>query len=79
MKTLLLVSFFLLSHLYTSYSQKYNAIYSFGDSVSDTGNLCVNGKPSSLTLAQPPYGETFFGKVTCRCSDGRLVVDFLGI
>ncbi|KAJ4757288.1 GDSL esterase/lipase [Rhynchospora pubera] len=77
MKTLVLLSFFLLSYLHPSYSQKYNAIYSFGDSVSDTGNLCVNGKPSSLTLAQPPYGMTFFGKVTCRCSDGRLVVDFL--
>jgi phospholipase/lecithinase/hemolysin len=77
MKTLVLISFFLLSYLHTSYSQNYNAIYSFGDSVSDTGNLCVNGKPSSLTLAQPPYGMTYFGKVTCRCSDGRLVVDFL--
>lgn len=78
MKTLVLIFFFLLSYLHTSYSQKYNAIYSFGDSVSDTGNLCVSGRPSSLTLAQPPYGETYFGKVTCRCSDGRLVVDFLG-
>jgi hypothetical protein len=58
--------------------QKYNAIFSFGDSMSDTGNLCVNGPPAGLTLTQPPYGETFFGRATCRCSDGRLVVDFLG-
>jgi hypothetical protein len=58
--------------------QKYNAIFSFGDSMSDTGNLCVNGAPAGLTLTQPPYGETFFGRATCRCSDGRLVVDFLG-
>jgi hypothetical protein len=59
--------------------QKFNAIYSFGDSMSDTGNLCVNGPPAGLTLTQPPYGETFFGRATCRCSDGRLVVDFLGM
>jgi hypothetical protein len=58
--------------------QKFNAIFSFGDSMSDTGNLCVNGPPAGLTLTQPPYGETFFGRATCRCSDGRLVVDFLG-
>jgi len=57
--------------------QKFNAIFSFGDSMSDTGNLCVNGPPAGLTLTQPPYGETFFGRATCRCSDGRLVVDFL--
>ena len=59
-------------------AQRYNAIWSFGDSISDTGNLCVNGAPAGLTLTQPPYGETFFGRATCRCSDGRLVVDFLG-
>lgn len=58
-------------------AQRYNAIYSFGDSISDTGNLCVGGCPSWLTTGQPPYGETFFGRATCRCSDGRLVVDFL--
>ena len=58
--------------------QKFNAIFSFGDSMSDTGNLCVNGPPAGLTLTEPPYGETFFGRATCRCSDGRLVVDFLG-
>ncbi|KAJ3683063.1 hypothetical protein LUZ60_013290 [Juncus effusus] len=77
MKTLVIISFFLFSNLHLSYSQKYNAIYSFGDSISDTGNLCVGGRDPSLTLTQPPYGMTFFGKPTCRCSDGRLVVDFL--
>ncbi|KAF8698208.1 hypothetical protein HU200_035727 [Digitaria exilis] len=57
--------------------QKFNAIFSFGDSMSDTGNLCVNGPPAGLTLTQPPYGETFFGRATCRCSDGRLVSTLL--
>ncbi|XP_072998542.1 GDSL esterase/lipase At5g45910-like [Typha latifolia] len=71
---LFLLSF---SFQYSSYAQSYNALYSFGDSISDTGNLCVNGNPSWLTTAQPPYGETFFGRPTGRCSDGRVIVDFL--
>ncbi|KAL6865227.1 hypothetical protein ACP4OV_016378 [Aristida adscensionis] len=58
-------------------AQRYNAIYSFGDSISDAGNLCVGGCPSWLTTGQAPYGETFFGRPTGRCSDGRLIVDFL--
>lgn len=58
-------------------AQKYNAIFSFGDSITDTGNLCTNGKPSQITFTQPPYGETYFGTPTCRCCDGRVIVDFL--
>lgn len=74
----LLVAFLVVSSSFLAVSgQKFNAIFSFGDSMSDTGNLCVNGPPAGLTLTQPPYGETFFGRATCRCSDGRLVVDFL--
>ena len=57
---------------------RYEAIYSFGDSISDTGNLCVGGCPSWLTTGQSPYGETFFGRPTGRCSDGRVIIDFLG-
>jgi len=75
----LVVAFLAVSSAFLAVSgQKFNAIFSFGDSMSDTGNLCVNGAPAGLTLTQPPYGETFFGRATCRCSDGRLVVDFLG-
>jgi hypothetical protein len=75
----LLVAFLALCSGFSAvHGQKFNAIFSFGDSMSDTGNLCVNGPPTGLTLTQPPYGETFFGRATCRCSDGRLVVDFLG-
>uniref|UniRef100_A0A0E0HL45 Esterase n=1 Tax=Oryza nivara TaxID=4536 RepID=A0A0E0HL45_ORYNI len=59
-------------------AQKYNAVYNFGDSITDTGNLCTNGRPSQITFTQPPYGETYFGSPTCRCCDGRVVVDFLG-
>ena len=62
-------------------SQSYNAIYSFGDSISDTGNLCTGsgGCPSWLTTGQLPYGQTHFGRPTGRCTDGRVVVDFLGV
>lgn len=58
--------------------KSYKAIFSFGDSLSDAGNLIVNGTPKALTTARPPYGMTFFRKPTGRCSNGRLVVDFLG-
>ena len=58
-------------------AQKYNALYNFGDSITDTGNLCTNGRPSQITFTQPPYGETYFGTPTCRCCDGRVIVDFL--
>ncbi|KQK03299.1 GDSL esterase/lipase At5g45910 isoform X2 [Brachypodium distachyon] len=60
-----------------SSSQGYNAIYNFGDSISDTGNLCLGGCPSWLTTGQPPYGKNYFGRPTGRCSDGRVFVDFL--
>uniref|UniRef100_A0A0E0DW40 Esterase n=1 Tax=Oryza meridionalis TaxID=40149 RepID=A0A0E0DW40_9ORYZ len=62
--------------------RQYKAMFSFGDSLTDTGNICVNMSAvnrTELTMAQPPYGITFFGHPTCRCSDGRLVVDFLGV
>ncbi|XP_015691735.2 GDSL esterase/lipase At5g45910-like [Oryza brachyantha] len=58
-------------------SQSYNAIYNFGDSITDTGNLCTGGCPSWLTTGQPPYGNTYFGRPTGRCTDGRVIVDFL--
>lgn len=60
-------------------SQSYNAIYNFGDSISDTGNLCTSGCPSWLTTGQPPYGNTYFGRPTGRCTDGRVFVDFLAV
>ncbi|CAD5176407.1 unnamed protein product [Musa acuminata subsp. malaccensis] len=49
-------------------SQSYNALFSFGDSLSDTGNVVVAGLP---------YGMSFFGRPTGRCSNGRLVIDFI--
>ncbi|KAF8775556.1 hypothetical protein HU200_004477 [Digitaria exilis] len=48
----------------------YNAIFSFGDSFSDTGNFVIinSGKLPTMPKFPPPYA---------RCSNGRLVIDFL--
>ncbi|XP_076933298.1 GDSL esterase/lipase At1g28580-like [Bidens hawaiensis] len=58
----------------------YTSIISFGDSLADTGNLKElsarsNSAPPHFLL--PPYGETFFHKPTGRCSDSRLIIDFI--
>ncbi|TVU29367.1 hypothetical protein EJB05_20931 [Eragrostis curvula] len=53
------------------------AIYNFGDSISDTGNL-IRERPSGLLqyIAKLPYGMDIHGP-TGRCSDGYLMIDFL--
>ncbi|OVA14508.1 hypothetical protein BVC80_1037g61 [Macleaya cordata] len=57
----------------------FKSIFSFGDSLADTGNkLCWLGdKPSNI--GRFPYGETYFHRPTGRSCDGRLVVDFIGM
>ncbi|KAL3576154.1 hypothetical protein D5086_021437 [Populus alba] len=56
----------------------YTAIFSFGDSLADTGNLVHMPQPGKLPpFVFPPYGETFFNHATGRCSNGRLVIDFI--
>ncbi|KAJ1393984.1 SGNH hydrolase superfamily [Sesbania bispinosa] len=55
----------------------YTSIFSFGDSLTDTGNLYFISEPQSPDCLLPPYGETHFQRPNGRCSDGRLVVDFL--
>ena len=57
----------------------YEAIFNFGDSLSDTGNLLASGALGFPVIAKLPYGETFFKHATGRCSDGRLIVDFIGM
>ena len=59
----------------------YTSIISFGDSLADTGS---QKELSHITdqlypCLLSPYGETFFDKPTGRCSNGRLIIDFLGI
>uniref|UniRef100_A0A0C9S520 TSA: Wollemia nobilis Ref_Wollemi_Transcript_13455_1450 transcribed RNA sequence n=1 Tax=Wollemia nobilis TaxID=56998 RepID=A0A0C9S520_9CONI len=57
----------------------YRAIYSFGDSLTDTGNLLslISSPALFAPIKYLPYGETYFQKPTGRSSDGRLLVDFL--
>ncbi|KAL6873689.1 hypothetical protein ACP4OV_013771 [Aristida adscensionis] len=53
------------------------AIYSLGDSITDTGNLIKEAPPGVFeTIKHLPYGVTF-GEPTGRCSDGLLMIDFL--
>ncbi|CAL4959006.1 unnamed protein product [Urochloa decumbens] len=58
-------------------AREYAAVFNFGDSLTDTGNLCVDGIPDYLATARLPYGMTYFGYPTGRVSDGRVVVDFI--
>ncbi|KMZ74993.1 GDSL esterase/lipase [Zostera marina] len=55
------------------------AVYSFGDSIADTGNLLVEGVSGGplAAISSLPYGMTFPGKSTGRCSDGLLMIDFI--
>lgn len=50
------------------------AIFNLGDSNSDTGGL-----PAAFGQLPPPFGETFFHAPAGRYSDGRLMIDFMGI
>ncbi|KAJ4719519.1 GDSL esterase/lipase [Melia azedarach] len=51
----------------------YPAVFNFGDSNSDTGEL---GAGLGF-LVDPPNGQTYFKTPTGRFCDGRLIVDFL--
>ncbi|KAI3731769.1 hypothetical protein L1987_62958 [Smallanthus sonchifolius] len=57
----------------------YTSIISFGDSLADTGNLKHLASDYNLALPffLPPYGQNFFNQSTGRCSNGRLIIDFL--
>ncbi|XP_074580504.1 GDSL esterase/lipase At1g28590-like [Curcuma longa] len=55
----------------------YSSIFSFGDSLADTGNLLHIAGNHSTYYACLPYGMTYFGRPTGRFSDGRLILDFI--
>lgn len=57
-------------------SSSFSAIFSFGDSLQDTGNFAHTF--FNTTVSNPPYGTTFFNKPTGRFCDGRLIIDFIG-
>ncbi|KAI3710178.1 hypothetical protein L2E82_39952 [Cichorium intybus] len=73
--------FFLFVCFYTALSSSiplgYDKIYSFGDSLADTGNFLHSGALTNPVIGKLPYGETFFHHATGRCSNGRLIVDFI--
>lgn len=56
----------------------YSALFAFGNSLTDTGNLAYFDG-DVVPANHLPYGETYFRHPTGRFSDGRLVVDFIGI
>nr|BAK05242.1 predicted protein [Hordeum vulgare subsp. vulgare] len=61
--------------------KRYNAMFTFGDSMEETGNICAASSNKTeldvLTCTHPPYGETYFGRPSCRWCDGRVVIDFI--
>ncbi|XP_051119041.1 GDSL esterase/lipase At1g28580-like [Andrographis paniculata] len=61
--------------------REFKSIISFGDSLTDTGNLArlfPSIAASDLgNFLRLPYGETFFHRPTGRWSNGRLAIDFI--
>ncbi|KAL2337212.1 hypothetical protein Fmac_011658 [Flemingia macrophylla] len=54
----------------------YEAIFNFGDSISDTGNAATNhpAMPSNS-----PYGSTYFKHPSGRLANRRLILDFIAV
>ncbi|XP_059652524.1 GDSL esterase/lipase At1g54790-like [Cornus florida] len=69
----ILTFFSIFFSLSNSIDFNYPAVFNFGDSNSDTGDL-VAGMGDLLL---PPNGQTFFKTPSGRFCDGRLIVDFL--
>lgn len=62
----------------TKINNNFPAVFAFGDSILDTGNN--NLLNTSVKCDFPPYGRDFFTrKPTGRFSNGKLIIDFLGI
>ncbi|CAO2191248.1 unnamed protein product [Urochloa humidicola] len=55
----------------------YTRLFSFGDSLADTGNYRFVCDDDSDPVLRLPYGETFFHRATGRFSNGRIVLDFI--
>lgn len=54
----------------------YEAFFNFGDSISDTGNAAFVYGPMPNPI---PYGSTYFKHPSGRMSNGRLIIDFIGM
>ena len=71
----LLVSGVLLLNLPPGLCGCYKRIFSFGDSIIDTGNFIHMSGNGSSRYKELPYGMTFS---TGRICDGRVLIDFYG-
>ncbi|XP_027367914.1 GDSL esterase/lipase At1g28590-like [Abrus precatorius] len=71
------IAVFVIATAPLSTSCPYASIFSFGDSLADTGNLYFSSLAPCHHCFSPPYGETFFHHPSGRCSDGRLIIDFI--
>ncbi|XP_044481695.1 GDSL esterase/lipase At1g54790-like isoform X2 [Mangifera indica] len=69
----ILAFIFLLFHVTYSIDFNFRAVFNFGDSNSDTGDLIAAG----IESIDPPFGQIYFQKPSGRYSDGRLIIDFL--
>ncbi|RWW07914.1 hypothetical protein GW17_00028676 [Ensete ventricosum] len=65
---------FCLLSLASAVDFNYPAVFNFGDSNSDTGDLVAAGIGEPLL---PPNGQTYFSRPAGRFCDGRLIIDFL--
>ncbi|KAL6615574.1 hypothetical protein ACP70R_037844 [Stipagrostis hirtigluma subsp. patula] len=55
----------------------FDRVFSFGDSLTDTGNFLLSVPDDFPDPARSlPYGRTFFGRPSGRYSDGRNLLDF---
>lgn len=65
--------------LFSLRSCNIDSIYNLGDSISDVGNLITEPRGLSMTpFSHLPYGETYFNRPTGRCSNGLLMIDYIG-
>ncbi|XP_002963929.2 GDSL esterase/lipase At4g01130 [Selaginella moellendorffii] len=60
-----------------SSSKCFPLLFSFGDSLTDTGNAQRIFPFEQNRASHSPYGRTFFGRPRDRFSDGRLMIDFI--
>ncbi|GJM93287.1 hypothetical protein PR202_ga09832 [Eleusine coracana subsp. coracana] len=75
--SMLLLVFILLLNFHVALCSCYKRIFSFGDSIIDTGNFVhLVGNSSSSKYKEPPYGMTFFKQATGQMCDGRVLIDF---
>ncbi|KAI3872862.1 hypothetical protein MKX03_029151 [Papaver bracteatum] len=72
---LIIVSILLATTVNPVLGSYYKSVFSFGDSIADTGNVLYSQPDESV--GKLPYGETYFHRATGRFSDGRIILDFI--